>query len=1286
MSLNGEGADVTVTPPPVLLSDSGGVVILPDAAMVFDAEFVRANTDLILRNSGAPDIRVTDYFKQAEPSDLVTQDGAVLRGATVQRLAGPEAPGQYAQAGSANAANPIGQVEAVSGQAQVQRADGAVDDLQVGTKIFTDDVLQTGEAANLSVTFVDGTIFTLAPESRMVVDALIYDPDSQDNAGAFSLIQGGFVFIAGQVAATGGMEVQTPSSTMGIRGTTVLVDLQTNGAITTTAVTLTRDPDGGLGRVELFDLSGNLITTITSTTTKWIVSTLQGETREVDRTAEDEAEDSVLLIEAVAAYQSAFARFEQGGTFVELDRVGRGDGAADFGDSDVDLDSIDDEPVPEVTPPSLPDPQNGGSFDEGNLDIEGVIPSERVIVLTGFEDSAEDAEFSGSLAALTSGAGTFSLVSTPQNGTVDLQTDGTYSFVPDLNFNGTDQFRYDLVGPSGVLESGTVQITVLPVNDAPQIEPDNRSVDEDIILTGLAAATDVDGDDLQYTLGTGAQNGSASVARDGAWSYTADPDFAGQDSFEIVVTDAAGAQATQAVNIDVIGQPDAPRITSDISDATGGVVEDDAPQIGGTLTATDPDAGATLSWSGSTAGSVGTFVISAAGVWTYTLAAAAQMLQADETVAESFVATVTDDTGLVASQVVNITVTGTNDTPIIVSDASNATGNVIETSSPVATGVLTATDVDAGAELAWSGSETGSLGVFEISPDGAWSYMLGTAAEGLAAGQVATESFTATVTDGLGGVADQTVTLTVTGSNDGPVITSAGSAAQGAVVENVAPVASGVLTASDVDDGATLTWAGTATGALGTFTIDPTGAWTYTLTAAADGLAEGTTTTEAFVATVSDGQGATATQTVTVSITGRNDAPMVVAEQSVAQGMATENTAPVATGLLIASDADLDATLRWSGTASGDFGDFTITEDGAWSYTLNAAAEALAAGQVERESFTALVTDDQGAVATQVVTTTIVGTNDAPTAEAFDIEVTQGQTVMALLTADDIDINDVLDFALAPSAAPAGAVELASDGTLSYTGASDFVGLDQFDYVVSDGAGGSFAATVSVFVESAEQTGTGGQKVTLNIYPDPVVGPAGTIVTTASAANSSNVNLVVALDRSGSIGEEAWETKINAVADALAEIAPTFDGAQTQVDVQIITYATTSQVEGTFDLTDPALLTTLRTLPFTGGGTNWDQPLEQAEAFYDAQPAGEVNFLYFITDGDPSNNAWEPVLARLTDAETKGYDLVIEAFGIGNDVALNASMTRSYPLVSASVSRASTGSHALSEGSPSVMK
>src|SRR5205823_6433799 len=181
---------------------------------------------------------------------------------------------------------------------------------------------------------------------------------------------------------------------------------------------------------------------------------------------------------------------------------------------------------------------------------------------------------------------------------------------------------------------------------------------------------------------------------------------------------------------------DSPVITNAPGQAQGGVVEagnlDDGtvvagtPTAGGTLTSLDVDAGATAAWGGSTAGTYGSFAITAGGVWTYTLNnSAADSLAEGTSASESFIATVTDDKGATATEVVTITITGTNDSPVITNAPGQAQGGVVEAGNlddgtvvagtPTAGGTLTSSDVDTGATAAWGGSTAGTYGSFAIT-------------------------------------------------------------------------------------------------------------------------------------------------------------------------------------------------------------------------------------------------------------------------------------------------------------------------------------------------------------------------------------------------------------------------------------------------------------------------------------------------------------------------------------------------------------------------------------------
>jgi hypothetical protein len=102
---------------------------------------------------------------------------------------------------------------------------------KIGDLVYRGDIIQTGPDGKLGVAFTDGSSFSVSPNARMEVNEFVYDPHGHSNSGLMNLTKGTFTFIAGEVAHTGSMKVNTPVGTMGIRGTTPHVEILSDGSV-----------------------------------------------------------------------------------------------------------------------------------------------------------------------------------------------------------------------------------------------------------------------------------------------------------------------------------------------------------------------------------------------------------------------------------------------------------------------------------------------------------------------------------------------------------------------------------------------------------------------------------------------------------------------------------------------------------------------------------------------------------------------------------------------------------------------------------------------------------------------------------------------------------------------------------------------------------------------------------------------------------------------------------------------------------------------------------------------
>ena len=165
----------------------------------------------------------------------------------------------------AGQARAVGQVATVQDSATVTRGAGNAIPLQVNDPIFKNDVLATAADSTLGVTFDDETTFSLSANTRIVVNEFVYQDGGNANAAVFNVVIGTAAFVASQVAKTGDMKITTPIATLGIRGTTGVVDVPQGGAAggEEPRIKLYADTDGHVGRIEVFNPQGGQLGVLT---------------------------------------------------------------------------------------------------------------------------------------------------------------------------------------------------------------------------------------------------------------------------------------------------------------------------------------------------------------------------------------------------------------------------------------------------------------------------------------------------------------------------------------------------------------------------------------------------------------------------------------------------------------------------------------------------------------------------------------------------------------------------------------------------------------------------------------------------------------------------------------------------------------------------------------------------------------------------------------------------------------------------------------------------------------
>lgn len=668
------------------------------------------------------------------------------------------------------------------------------------------------------------------------------------------------------------------------------------------------------------------------------------------------------------------------------------------------------------------------------------------------------------------------------NGNVTDNGNGTLSYAPNANFNGSDSFAYTIDDGRGGTDTAIVSVTVNPVNDGPTANDDSATTDQDVsvVISPLTNDVDVDGDTLSISGVTQAANGSVVDNQDGTLTYTPNAGHIGGDSFTYTANDGNGGTATATVNVTINEVNDTP-IAVDDQVSTD---EDVAVIVSVLANDSDPN-GDPLSIASFTQGAGGSVTSNGDGTLTYTP-------NVDFNGTDSFAYTISDEKGGTDTANVNVTIAAVNDAPVSTDDSYST--NEGTTLNVAALGVIandSDTEDDALTAILVAGPSSGNL---NLNADGSFIYTPN-------AGFNGADNFTYKVNDGS--LDSNVATVSISVDPIGPLVLftdgfESGSFDAGGWVTTSKPTSVDTNSAFNGIYGAVAKKSGSFEKALSTLGYQDVGVEYARRT---NNLGSG----EFLFMEWFDGSVWTEVESTRSSVWGTNVAViggaaddnadfkirfrvngsggkaqiMVDDVQIVGMPLGPPNDPPVTTNDNYSVDEDNSLIISAPGLLSNDSdlngdpmtavlksnpsnGTLTLNVDGSFDYVPNADFNGT-------DTFTYAAND--GKVDGNVATVTIVvnEVNDAPEAtnDSYNVQENKSLTVNApgLLT-NDLDVDgDSITSAMVTDVSH-GTLQLGADGSFTYTPNVDFTGTDSFTYVASDGTLTSDPVTVTLTVNS----------------------------------------------------------------------------------------------------------------------------------------------------------------------------------------------------------------------------
>ncbi|END3382136.1 tandem-95 repeat protein [Vibrio alginolyticus] len=608
------------------------------------------------------------------------------------------------------------------------------------------------------------------------------------------------------------------------------------------------------------------------------------------------------------------------------------------------------------------------------------------------------------------------------DGVLEINGDGTYTFSPNENFNGEVSLDVVVVDEDGATDSTTAGITVLEVNDPPIAGPTAYTIDEDEVITIsaeqlLANSSDIEGEVALDSVSYSGSEGIFTDNGDGTFSFAPNQNFNGEVNLDVVVVDEDGATASTTANIDVLPINDAP-VSGDLAYSV------------------DEDNSITLSQE--------QLLAQATDVEGDALTASNLVVDGDATVTAnddgSF--TITPDANFNGDIDITFDINDGSDTIVATADLTvNPVNDLPQPEDQAFTigedGVLTftdqdlldgATDID-GDDLSVEGvNYTGADGVLTDNGDGTYSFAPNENFNG-------DVNFTFDVSDGMDTVTAN-IDVSVTPENDPPV---AGSTSYTVHEDNSITISNEQLLANSSDvEGEVAIDSVSYSGADGVFQDNGDGTYTFSPNENFNGEVS-------LDVVVVDEEGATDSTTAGITVLEVNDPPIAGATSY----SVNEDEVIIFTKeqlLAQSSDVEGDVSLE-SVSYSGSDGILTANDDGTYSFAPNENFN----GGV---SLDVVVADEDGATATTNANIDVLPVNDAPVSGDLAYSVDEDNSITLSQEQLLVQATDVEGDALTASNLVVdgdATVTANDDGSFTITPDANFNGDIDITFDINDG-------------------------------------------------------------------------------------------------------------------------------------------------------------------------------------------------------------------------------------------